>query len=378
MFLWRVIGEILCVFTGAYIVLVVFWSVGWALKRGPKLKGLQLPFISTIVPFRNESYNLERCSPLQSVGTYPTNRVEYIYVDDHSEDTGPEQVVDLMHGHPDLDVELFSLSTTEGKKQALTRGIRQAKGQIIATLDADTLVGPRWLHHIAQGFADDAALMLILPVAYEKEKNVFQHCLSLEFMSLVATGMASAKMRLPLMANGANLAFRKEAWLAANGYQSNVHIPSGDDMFLMLAIDKLVHGSVHVVQEKEALAHTAPPANFAAFIRQRIRWAGKTPALKSLWPMNVAAVVMGWNVVALVVAVWACFTPSLWVPLAWCFGIKFLADALFLVQVAGFFGKRHVLWTLPFVTLAYPFYVVGIGLASLFVKPKWKQRKLEL
>ena len=219
--------------------------------------------------------------------------------------------------------------------------------------------------------------MLVMPVQFAAPKRGWQRLLALEFTSLVASGMSSLNWGLPLMANGANLAFRRDAWLEVNGYQSHAHIPSGDDLFLMFALHKSAPGSVRSVFDPSAIVYTDPPATFRAFIHQRIRWASKTPAYNHPWPMGVAVIVLGWNVVALVALTGACWWPHLWAVLALCTAAKLAVDGAFLYLATEFFHQRKLLAWLPLLALMYPFYIVGIGLAALLVRPRWKGRKLD-
>ena len=375
-FLWDVIEAALIVCTGAYLALVLFFILGWVRRPAPPAPPEALPKVSIVVPFRDEGPNLMANTPAARTDIYPLNRTELIYVDDHSEDGGPEHVVDLIHQYPDLPIDLISLTKESGKKAALTAGIHRSNGQIVATLDADTRTDHRWLHTLAHRFGDDT-LMLVMPVQYAAPKRGWQSLLALEFTSLVASGMASLNLGLPLMANGANLAFRRAAWLEVNGYQSHAHIPSGDDLFLMFALDNLAPGSVRGVLEPAAIAYTDPPASLREFVHQRIRWAGKTPAYKHPWPIGVAVTVLGWNMVALAALIGAFWWPQLWAVLAWCAAAKLVVDSAFLYLATGFFHQRKLLVWLPVLATVYPFYTVGIGLASLLVRPWWKGRKLD-
>ena len=81
-------------------------------------------------------------------------------------------------------------------------------------------------------------------------------------MSLVASGAGSLGAGLPLMANGANLAFEKQTYLDVVNDQSGKSFASGDDVFLLHAIAKN-YGvkSVHFIKDALAIVKTIPPDN---------------------------------------------------------------------------------------------------------------------
>lgn len=364
--------------TGGYVALVLFFLVGWLRPEVHKRQSGRLPFVSVVVPFRDEAGNLSACNPMERHGPYPVNRSEYIYVDDHSEDGSPEEVIALIHRYPHLPIELFSLNAQTGKKAALTTGIRKAHGEVIATLDGDTAISDRWLKTVADHFRDPGVQMLVMPVTYDDESTVFAKCTSLEFMSLVGSGIGSLKLGLPLMANGANLAFRKSAWLSVSGYLSSAHIPSGDDQFLMHDIESEFPGGVRTLHERDAIAVTESPAGPREFVQQRLRWAGKARSYRKLWPVVVSLMVLGWNGLLLFGCIAAIWTPQWWLMIGLGFGVKLMVDAVFLWFVTGFFQKRFLMPWLPLVALMYPLYIVVVGVGSLVKQPHWKGRKVHL
>lgn len=92
--------------------------------------------LSVVVPFRDEApalYGLHRelCHALDPLG----HAFEMIFVDDASEDDGPSIVAAL--ARHDSRVRLLRLSPHAGQSAALQAGFRAARGDPIATLDAD-------------------------------------------------------------------------------------------------------------------------------------------------------------------------------------------------------------------------------------------------
>jgi len=100
------------------------------------------PFVSLVIPARNEARNIRRCVESALASTYP--RLEVIVVDDHSTD-GTGAIVEAMMAHDSrlrmiipepLPADWF------GKQWACAAGAKAARGELLAFLDADTWQSP--------------------------------------------------------------------------------------------------------------------------------------------------------------------------------------------------------------------------------------------
>ena len=87
----------------------------------------------------------------------------------------------------------------------------------------------------------------------------------------------SAALGNPVMCNGANLLYRKDAWKEAEGYLKNMGFASGDDQFLMMRTRK-TYGKHSVVfnNDREAIVSTRAMGTLRDFLQQRIRWVSKS------------------------------------------------------------------------------------------------------
>src|SRR5690606_24556805 len=76
--------------------------------------------------------------------------------------------------------------------------------------------------------------------------------------------------------SGANLAYRRSAFLKVKGYLGNGEHLSGDDEFLLKKIVRhFGTGSAVYINEAEALVKTAAEPGLTSFVQQRVRWASK-------------------------------------------------------------------------------------------------------
>jgi dolichol-phosphate mannosyltransferase len=92
--------------------------------------------LSIVVPFRDEAPSLQPLYTelVEALESLPFES-ELIFVDDESRDNGAEIVRDWVRR--DVRVRLLSLSPHAGQSAALAAGFRAARGELVATLDAD-------------------------------------------------------------------------------------------------------------------------------------------------------------------------------------------------------------------------------------------------
>jgi cellulose synthase/poly-beta-1,6-N-acetylglucosamine synthase-like glycosyltransferase len=233
-------------------------------------ESVDLPRISVIVPFRNEAKNLPDIVQDIIAQSYPAERLELILVDDHSEDGGSA----LIPSHPIIrSVQLDKQQV--GKKAALEAGIAVAHGEWILTTDADCRLHPDWAKALVSGALQADAVMVCGTVNLESATGLLGMVQVLETHILQTCGAASLALGFPLLNTGASLAFRRSTFLEVGGYSGNSHLASGDDTFLMLAMQRAHPCRVIPCGAPAARVRTAAEATWSAFLAQRRRRASK-------------------------------------------------------------------------------------------------------
>jgi cellulose synthase/poly-beta-1,6-N-acetylglucosamine synthase-like glycosyltransferase len=125
--------------------------------------------------------------------------------------------------------------------------------------------------------------MVTGPVLYSQEKNWFERLQSLEFLALVTAGAGSLGMNRPLIANGANLAYRKTVFKQVAGFTGLAQIASGDDDLLMHKIAAQTDWQIRFAADERAIIQTQPEPSLARFLNQRTRWASKATVYSNYW-----------------------------------------------------------------------------------------------
>ena len=93
---------------------------------------------SIVIPCLNEKGNVE--AAVKRLSRFGGHQ-EIIFVDGHSTDGTQEEIKRVIAANPDKDIKLF-VQDGHGKGDAVRKGFREAKGEILMILDADLTVPP--------------------------------------------------------------------------------------------------------------------------------------------------------------------------------------------------------------------------------------------
>lgn len=373
------------IFSALYAWLILYFLVGWI-----KLKGIMeqkqpnntaLPFVSIIVPVRNESGHIQEC--LQSIlaQTYPRHLYEVIVVDDYSTDPTYRLAREIQADNITvLDLSKYFGDASEkipNKKKALTIGIKNAKGQLIVTTDGDCLMSELWLETMVTFYREHSYKFITGPVLLRPAKNLLTLFQQIDVISLLGITGGTIANGNPTMCNGANLLYEKRAFLEVDGYKGNTDIPTGDDIFLMQKIEMAHPDSIGFVREMEACVYSQPETRFSDFLAQRVRWTSKSTAFqkKSVTLLLTFAYLFNLLILVFIPISFQAFELA-WLPLAVAFGTKFFFDLIFNIGATGFFRRRILLLLLPVFEPLHIIYIVCIGVLGLSGKYTWKERKI--
>ncbi len=356
-----------------YSVKIIAFSAGWfSLKKSPQTHIPEKnPFISVIVPVCNEENNILKC--LKSLINQTYKEFELIIINDYSTDKTKDIIEDFIKCTGVKNVILISKSTEKkGKKTSLHLGAKYAKGDYIATTDGDCYMDKNWLKVIAWYFYSKNADMLLGPVSLSYNNSIFSKLQSLEFMSLIGVTAGAASISHPVMANAANLSFKKTDFLEFKNNETGKEYASGDDIFFMHWL-KHKKKKISFIKNNDATVFCKTEKTIKNFFNQRQRWGGKTFAYEDIMSLSTAAVVfllslfIVVNTVSLISGV--NFSEK---SLMFTAGIKLIVDFPLLLGVSLFFNKTKLLLYYPLAFIIYPYYILGTVTSILFFQYKWK------
>ena len=374
------------VFSALYFIMAMYFLVGWLRLKSPKSEvGDQKtePFVSIIIPVRNESEHIKDCLESVFKQNYPQHLFEVIVVDDYSTDS-TLRLAQEFHQKNLLVLNLKQYLGSSGedfpnKKKAIALGIKNAKGSLIITTDGDCVAREKWIRSLTKFYMANEFKLVTSPVMMKPAKFPIEIFQQLDVINLVGITGATIRNNFPTMCNGANLMYAKQTFLEVEGFKGNYDVPSGDDIFLMEKINERYPNSIGFLKNFDACVFTKPQRSFSGFISQRVRWASKSSRFVD-W--KVQAVLYFAYLFNLIILIDCLFTLQMqgkgmsWLPLAVAGGTKLFADFMFSIPLTIFFRKWLLLLLLPLIEVFHVLYVVIIGVFSLRGKYRWKDRRI--
>ncbi len=367
---------VVLIIVGSYCVYLIALSISWKLIPINLMQEGKKQLVSIIIPVRNEDKSLEKLLEDLNKQDYPMELFEVLVIDDYSDDQTIQVAQNFKANYSMKVISLRELDAKPGKKSAITVGIEEAKGEVILATDGDCRVLSGWIESMQHYFVDKSVKMVLGPVKFNGDKNLFERLQRLEFAGLIGVGAGSLKMKVPNMCNGANLAYRKSIFKEVNGYKGNEQIPSGDDEFLMQKVFDLDPNSIAFTKDRSSVVSTQPKSSFSEFLNQRVRWAGKWRHHKTKRLAFWATIIFLFQislVVSFLLPIW--IGSTLLTYLLIVLGVKLVVEYLYLSILVKDLEIKIGLSEFLIIQLVYPFYIIYLSIISLFRKYSWKGRE---
>lgn len=387
MLVWFIISFLLAV---SYLALMLFYVEEWHDIPEFEAKSIsRKTTVSIIIPARNESNNIITCLNAVLNQNYPSNLFEVIVVDDFSEDDTFTKAKSIVSNQ----VRVYQLEHllandkdfASYKKKAIEKAIDQSSADLIITIDADVVMGAKWLRSIVAFYEQTDSLIMAAPVMFHSKNTFLNHFQVLDFCGMMVTTGAVIESNSGSMCNGANLAYKRNAFHYVNGFEGNDKLGSGDDVFLMHKINLAFKGSCRFVKCKAATVYTDAQPSIKNFFSQRQRWASKNKNFKDRKINAQLVLVLAANLAIVYNFCLALVTfilnsgnfKAYCILFCITFIIKCLADFIYLYTGAIYFNKQSSLyWFLP-AQVTHILYISTIGVLGNFLNYNWKGRRFE-
>jgi hyaluronan synthase len=235
----------------------------------------EAPRLTVVIPAYNEGALVKRSILSAAAASYPRDRLEIIVVDDGSRDDTWSHIEMAASEHPDL-VRTIRFPHNRGKRAALAAGFEHARGEVVVTLDSDSLIEAGTLLAIAGPFRDprvgavggkvsvlnrfESLLPRMLHVRYVLAFDFLRSAQSTYGAVYCCPGALSA-YRLSLVRR------IMPAWLQ----QHFLGAPciAGEDRALTNDILALGYQAVY---QRTAVVHTLVPERYGKLCRMFLRW----------------------------------------------------------------------------------------------------------
>ena len=324
------------------------------------------PFVSVIVPSRNEADNISKCINSLLSQNYPKDKYEIIPVNDGSDDETKNLLENYTLKFPQINLINIESKLSCGKLNAIDKGILKSKGEIIITTDADVWMRKNWIKSMVKDF--DLKTGMIVGLAIEKLNNklitAFQ---TLDACVIRIVSVSLIEMKMPITCQGANLAFKKDVYFEVRERVLSLAKKYGNREWLMQEIDLATKWNIKTQCTKDSIVSTNSPINWLDLINQRARWAstGKQYSKKIIRIYLLLIYLSMLNFILLPFL----FNLQL-VSIFWL--IKFIIDILVAFSIIKILEMPRLAVGFPLVFILQPVIVVVSGLLGSFNLYRWK------
>lgn len=262
-------------FDGAFRVLlttgfsIAFFITSYPLIPAAKFKAAEEqlpesygnPLVTILVPAYNEQAVISRT--LSSLVNLKYRNKEIIVIDDGSSDLTRF----VASGYSKFGVKVVT-KPNGGKASALNYGLLFAKGEIVVTIDADSMVTRDAVNMIVKAMACDPNNVAVAGnIKVLNSKSTLTKIQELEYIMAINTiRRAFALFGAVMVIPGAFGALKKERVMSVGGYDTDTMTEDFDITIKLLKTRGAISSS------SEAQAYTEVPSSWKALYKQRVRW----------------------------------------------------------------------------------------------------------
>lgn len=266
------IGMVILIQAGYTALLAVLWL---RYKTFTAPEGAELPTVSIVIPAFNEGPMVSRSIRSATQSDYPKDKLEIIVVDDGSRDDTYFHMRHLRKEFPDL-VRLVRFIGNRGKRAALYEGFVAARGEIVLTIDSDSIIEPSTVREMVAPFLADAKVGAVAGrVAVLNRDSFISRMLEVQYALAFDFGRAAqSAYRAVACCPGALSAFRKavilphlEGWTQQRFLGKPVN--HGEDQALTNIVLRAGYDTVY---QSSAVIHTLAPTQYGQLSRMFVRW----------------------------------------------------------------------------------------------------------
>ncbi|QUG86973.1 glycosyltransferase [Bacillus nitratireducens] len=298
------------------------------------------PFVSVVIAAYNEEKVIAKT--IRSILDSNYREFEVIVVDDGSKDDTSKVIQETFYKHPR--VRLIQ-KENGGKSSAMNLGFQKSTGEIIVTLDADTIIAQDAISLMIRHFEDHNVAAVSGNVKVGNRRNLLTTWQHVEYITgFNLERRAFDELNCITVVPGAIGAWRKKN-VVESGYLSEDTLAEDTD----LTITFLREGH-RIVYEEKAYAYTESPEDVKSLIKQRYRWSYGT--LQCLWKHRKALFNAKHKTLGFIAL------PNMWL---FQYVLQFIAPLADILMIMGLFGSNP----LKVLGFYFVFFLMDL-LASLF------------
>jgi len=234
-------------------------------KKRPKelFEDSELPRVSVVIPAYNEEASIKATLKSITSSNYPKGKLEIIFVNDASTDKSLE----IAKNFKSKIVKVFNRAKNSGSKAAASNyGFSKATGEIVFSMDADTIVDPESLIRMVRFFKNKKVMAVTPAMILMDVKGILARVQHVEYLMGLFLRKAFASVNAIYITPGAFTAYRR-SFMEKYGLYEEGNITEDLEMALR------IQSKGYLVENcPEAPAYTVPMYTFRDLLVQRRRW----------------------------------------------------------------------------------------------------------
>jgi len=224
--------------------------------------------VTVLIPAWNEEMGILKT--LKSVLQTGYAKLEVIVINDGSTDNTHQLVTDYIHTYQaDLSataqVKYFELPNG-GKAKALNYGLKNASGEIIITIDADSVMETKAITNIIKRFTDENVAAVAGNVIVGNRRKSIELMQQLEYLYGFFFKRADSIFNSVYIIGGAAAAYQKKVLNELGGFDEDI-ITEDIEMST-----RILGAGYKTRYAADAVVYTEGPSNFKDLFNQRLRW----------------------------------------------------------------------------------------------------------
>jgi hyaluronan synthase len=258
------------------VVLLLMRTVLWlAYRPFAAVAPDRAPRLTVVIPAYNEGAMVEETIASAAAAAYPRERLEIVAIDDGSTDDTWHYIRRAALRFPGL-VTPVRLPANQGKRGALAEGFRRATGEIIVTVDSDSVIERGALLALAGPFRDPWVGAVAGKVAvHNRTASLIPRMLHVRFiLSFDYLRSAQSVFRTVYCCPGALAAYRASiVRQVLPGWERQKFLGTsctyGEDRALT---NDILAAGYDTVYQRTAVVHTVVPETYGKLCRMFLRW----------------------------------------------------------------------------------------------------------
>ncbi len=339
-------------------------------KASSSLSHAEGAALSVVVCAHDELENLKILVPALLQQHYPS--FEVIVVDDRSNDDTLDWLLSETKKHSNLRMVHVDQTPNHinGKKYALTLGIRAATHDWIVLTDADCRPqGSNWLSSLSEQTKLNTEIILGYS-PYQKKAGWLNRFIRFETLITGLQYLGFALMNMPYMGVGRNMAYRKSLFMENKGFNHMLSQTGGDDD---LFVNKHANSNnTAVVLGNQSLVYSIPKNTVSEFFQQKVRHLAAGRNYKLGHRIVLGLFMFSW-LISLILGISLLIFSVNALTIVIALMARLIAFIVTLQIAQKRMGERFELWPVLVLDIIYIIYYLSTGTAALLTKKiQWK------